>query len=81
MDTISILEINKQEMELILKYREECARKARINELGATLRETLAEIERLGGSVHLPSIGGKYVSRYSPAVHSNNISVGITKWG
>ena len=80
-ESIIALEITKEEVELVIQHRKETARKDRINELGDIIRSALAEIEQLGGSVHLPTIGGKYVSIHSPVVRSNNISVGTTKWG
>jgi hypothetical protein len=80
-ESIIAMEITKEEVELIIQHRKETARKDRINELGTIIRSALAEIEQLGGSVHLPAMGGKYVSYHTPAVRSKDISVGTTKWG
>ena len=81
MENIVAMEISKEEVNLILKHRKETARKERIEELGATIISALEEIEKLGGSVRLPGIGGKYVSYHYPAVRAGNVSIGFSKWG
>jgi hypothetical protein len=80
-ESIIAMEITKEEVELIIQHRKETARKERINELGDIIRSALDEIEQLGGSVHLPAIGGKYEYHRCPVVCSRTISVGTTKWG
>ena len=81
MENIVAMEISKEEANLILKHRKETARKERIEELGNILITTLAEIEKLGGNVRLPGIGGKYVSYHHPSVRADNVSIGFSKWG
>lgn len=69
-------EITPEERELIRKHREECARKAKIDSLAETLKDTVREIEKLGGRVDTGEwIGGKYVSMYCPRVKADKISV------
>ena len=74
MDIIA-MEVTKEEMEKILRDRVEAARNAELDECGAIIRRALHRIYELGGSVILPSVGGKYVSLHNPIVRENNISV------
>ena len=72
---IEIMEVSKEEMELILRDRAERARKAEIEECAKELKRLIARIRELKGKIYLPSIGGKYVSYHSPMVTENNISI------
>ena len=69
-------EITPEERELIRKHREERARKAKIDSLAETLKDTIREIEKLGGTVTTGEwIGGKYVSMYCPRVKADKVEV------
>lgn len=69
-------EITPEERELIRKHREERARKAKIDLLAETLKDTIREIEKLGGRVDTGEwVGGKYVSMHCPRVKADKISV------
>lgn len=69
-------EITPEERELIRKHREERARKANIDLLTETLKDTIREIEKLGGAVTTGEwVGGKYVSLCRPRVKADKVSV------
>lgn len=72
---IEIMEITTEEKEMILRNRVESARQAELKECGEIIRRALHRIAELGGSVELPSIGGKYISLHHPRVKENNITV------
>ena len=72
METIFI-ELSQEEVEAVFEAREKQARKEEIKRNFETIKECLHAIEDLGGSIHLPPVGGKYVSRYSPRVSAMNI--------
>lgn len=72
---VEVMEITEEEKNMVLRRRKDNARKAEMDECFAQVKELLARIDQLGGSVRLPSIGGKYVAHHSPAVHSTNISL------
>lgn len=72
---INILQVSKEEMEMVLRAREENARVAELIGLRETLHSTLNRINQLGGRVELPSIGGKYVSYHTPRVTANEVKV------
>ena len=75
MNEIVITTLSPAEVELINNHRAETARRTRIDELAKALRSTLQEIKELGGSVDLPTIGGKYVYRHNPRVTAQDIIV------
>ncbi len=68
-----VMEISEKEKQMLLAHRKEEARKAKIDELYADIVEALAQIEKLGGRVVLPSIGGKYVHYHRPSVRSSDV--------
>ena len=68
-----IMEISEQEKQILIAHRKEEARKAEIDNLYADVVEALARIEKLGGRVILPRIGGKYVSSHYPVVRSSSV--------
>jgi hypothetical protein len=68
-----VIEVTQEEVEAILEAREKRARKEEIEKNIEIIKESLRTIEKLGGHVHLPDIGGKYVPRYSPRVTAKNI--------
>lgn len=69
-------EITPEERELILKHREERARKAKIDVLAKTLKDTIRQIEDLGGGVDTGEwVGGKYVSMHCPKVKADKVDV------
>ena len=68
-----IMEISEQEKKMLLAHRKEEARKAKIDNLYADIVDALAQIEKLGGRIVLPSIGGKYVSYHRPVVLSSDV--------
>ena len=72
---VEVMEITEEEKNMVLKKRKDDARKAEMSECFAQVKELLARIEQLGGTVQLPSIGGKYVCHHSPTVHSTNVSL------
>lgn len=72
---INILQVTKEEMEMVLKAREENARVAELTELRETLMTTIARINQLGGRVEMPSIGGRYVPYHTPVVTTNTVKV------
>ena len=72
---VEVMEITEEEKNMVLKKRKDDARKAEMNECFAQVKELLARIEQLGGTVQLPSIGGKYVAHHWPTVRSTNISL------
>ena len=74
---VEVMEITEEEKNMIMKNRKDNARKAEMIECFAQVKELLTRIEQLGGTVCLPSIGGKYVSHHSPIVHSAKIRL----WG
>ena len=72
---IEIMEVSKEEMELILHDRAERVRKAEIAECARELKQLIARIRELKGGIYLPPIGGKYVSHHSPMVTEDNIRI------
>ena len=72
---VEVMEITEEEKNMVLKKRKDNARTAEMNECFAQVKELLARIEQLGGAVHLPFIGGKYVCHHSPAVRSTEIKL------
>ena len=68
-----IMEISEQEKKMLLAHRREEARKAKIDSLYADIVDALAQIEKLGGRIVLPSIGGKYVPYHRPVVLSSDV--------
>ena len=68
-----IMEISEQEKKMLLVHRKEEARKAKIDNLYADIVDALAQIEKLGGRIVLPSIGGKYVPYHRPVVLSSDV--------
>ena len=68
-----IMEISEQEKKMLLAHRKEEARKAKIDNLYADIVDALAQIEKLGGRIVLPSIGGKYVPYHRPVVLSSDV--------
>lgn len=72
---VEVMEITEEEKNLVLRRRKDNARKAEMEECFTQVKELLARIEQLGGTVQLPSIGGKYVAHHWPIVHSTNISL------
>lgn len=71
---IEIMEISKEEKQMLMKHRAEQARKAEIDECMHELVKILKRIEELEGKVMLPGVGGKYVSYHYPRVKSTNLS-------
>lgn len=69
-------EITPEERELIRKHREERARKAKIDSLAETLKDTIKQIEELGGEVVTGQwIGGSYVPSHCPRVKADKVQV------
>lgn len=68
-----VMEISEKEKQMLLAHREEEARKAKIDNLYADIVEALAQIEKLGGRITLPAVGGKYVPRYNPTAYSTTV--------
>ena len=69
-------ELTPEERELIRKHREERARKAKIDCLAETLKDTIKQIEELGGGVVTGQwIGGSYVSMHCPKVKADRVEV------
>lgn len=72
---VEVMEITEEEKNMVLRKRKDDARKAEMDECFAQIKASLARIEQLGGTVCLPSIGGKYVCHHSPTVRSTNVSL------
>lgn len=72
---VEVMEITEEEKNMVLKKRQDNARLAEMNECFTQVKELLARIEQLGGTVHLPSIGGKYVCHHSPIVRSAEVKL------
>ena len=72
---VEVMEITEEEKNIVLKKRKDDARKAEMSECFAQVQELLARIEQLGGTVCLPSIGGKYVCHHSPIVRSTEVKL------
>lgn len=70
---VEVMEISEQEKEMLIAYRKEEARKAKIDNLYADIVDALTQIENLGGYIILPAIGGKYVPYHKPKVLSSNV--------
>ena len=68
-----VMEISEKEKQILLAHRKEEARKAKIDNLYVDIVEALAQIEKLGGRIVLPSIGGKYVPYHKPTVLSSEV--------
>lgn len=71
---IEIMEISKEEKQMLMKHRAEQARKAEIDDCMAIIVKSLERIEKLGGKVILPRIGGAYVSSHHPRVYASDVS-------
>lgn len=72
---VEVMEITEEEKNMIVKKRKEDARKAELDECFTQVKELLARIEQLGGTIYLPSIGGKYIAYHSPTVRSTNVGL------
>lgn len=76
---IEVMEITPEEKEKIVRDRVEKERKEEIRECFVTLNNCLSRIRELGGSVYLPAIGGKYISRHFPRVCEGLLKLSFTK--
>lgn len=72
---VEVMEITEEEKNMIMKNRKDNARKAEMDECFVQVKELLARIEELGGVVCLPTIGGRYIGRHSPMVHSTEVKL------
>lgn len=66
--------LSEEEKQMLIKHRAEQARKAEIDDCMAMVIKSLERIEKLGGKVVLPRIGGAYVSSHHPRVYANSVS-------
>lgn len=70
---IDVMTLTQEDIDAIIKSREERARKAKIHDLIDTLKETLDELHDTGVYVHLDPYGGHYESYTIPYVNSSNV--------
>lgn len=70
---IDVMTLAQEDIDAIIKSREECARKAKIHDLIDTLKKTLDELHDTGVAVHLYPYGGHYESFTTLYVNSENI--------
>lgn len=70
---IDVMTLTQEDIDAIMKSREERARKAKIHRLIDTFNETLDELKKMGVSAHLPEYGGGYERFTIPYLDSSNI--------
>ena len=70
---IDVMTLTQEDIDAIIKSREERARKAKIHDLIDMLKETLDELHDTGVDVHLDPYGGHYESYTTLYVNSSNV--------
>lgn len=78
---LEVIILSEEEKEMILKKRAEADRKEELNKQFKILRNTLDQIQKLGGSVVVDAIGGKYIPHHNPTVNNNTVHCRYTRWG
>ena len=78
---VEVMVLSEKEKEMILKERAKVARQAELDKQFKILRDTLDQIEKLGGSVVVNAIGGKYVPYHNPNVNNNTVHCRYHRWG
>ena len=70
---IDIMTLTQEDIDAIVKSREERARKAKIHHLIDTFNKTLDELKEMGVVAHLPAYGGGYEKYTIPYLDSFNV--------
>ena len=78
---LEVMVLSEEEKEMILKKRAEASRKTELNKQFEILRNTLDQIQKLGGSVVVDAVGGKYVPYHNPTVNNNTVHCRYSRWG
>lgn len=78
---LEVMVLSEKEKEMILKERAKAARQAELDKQFVILRNTLDQIQKLGGSVVVDAVGGKYVHYHNPAVNNNTVHCRYSRWG
>lgn len=78
---LEVIILSEEEKEMVLKKRAEANRKEELNEQFKILRNTLDQIQKLGGSVVVDAVGGKYIPYHNPTVNNNTVHCRYTRWG
>ena len=78
---LEVMVLSEKEKEMILKERAKVARQAELDKQFVILRNTLDQIQKLGGSVVVDAVGGKYVHYHNPTVNNNTIHCRYSRWG
>lgn len=78
MESLTLIELTEEEVEKIMKDREEEKKKEVALEMLESIKVLVKSINDLGYHVRLPQTGGSYVRIHHPEVCAHKIS--ISRW-